>query len=306
VGVAGVFVTVAVLALAGAFLRRSGRAAPALAPRLSSWAINVTLPLGIFAALHVFALTWASLGPALATIGLTLALWGLSEGIGRALGLTGAERACFVLAVTFANTAFLGFPICRAIYGEEGFAAAVLIDQVGAEPLSVVVGSIVASRGASGRASIDWRKELKGLATFPPLVALVLGIAWKGLELSPLPAFVVTPLEFVSSLTVPLVSISLGLSLRMGKAREARVPVAVASALRLVVSPLLAWGVAWACGFPALELRVLTVEFAMPTMMFTLVLALRAGLDAELAAAFVGVSTVASLVSLPVWIALLG
>jgi predicted permease len=132
------------------------------------------------------------------------------------------------------------------------------------------------------------------------------GLAWSALHLPEWPAWLEDVLRFVSRATVPIVMISLGLVVRLGSLRGALRPAVLVLLLRLVAAPLLALGTARITGLSALPTKVLTLEFGMPTMMFTLVLALRYGLDAELAAAFISVTLAGALVTLPAWLAALG
>lgn len=302
-----------VLAVMSAFaggglgLRRLGWATPAAAPRLNAMALNVTVPAGVFLALHVFPVDRSLLGaPALMAL-LTFALWGLAELAGRALRLDARSRAVFVLAVTFGNTAFVGFPVVKAVLGDEGLSHAVLVDQVGAEPLAFTLGAIIAAAGAASVGErARWKRELVALLAFPPLWALGAGLAWSALGWPPLPEGLQVVLRWVSAGTVPLVMVALGLLVRAGALAKVGRAASAMAVLRLVVSPLLALVAARLTGLADLPTKVLTLESGMPTMMFTLVLVTRAGLDAELAAAFITASLLGAVVALPAWVAALG
>ena len=70
------------------------------------------------------------------------------------------------------------------------------------------------------------------------------------------------------------------------------------------MSPAIALAGARLAGLNPLPTQVLVVESAMPTMLFTLVLATRAGLDAERAAACIAASMLAAPLTLPIWVAI--
>jgi hypothetical protein len=303
--IARVLAFIAALTALGVLLRRFGVLSPAHAPKLSRLAIGVTLPAGIFATLHRFALGAEGLVPAVVMFGLTLVLWAIAELAGRALRLEVRERAVFVLTVVFGNTAFLGYPVCRALFGAEGYAQAVLVDQLGAEPLAVLLGAAVSSHAANAGV-VRWGRELQGLVAFPPLLALAAALAWKLGGGPPLPGVLVAALEWVGAATVPIVTIALGLVLRLAPLRAALGTAAVVTVLRLGLSPLLAWGAVRALGLEALASAVTVVEAGMPAMMFTLVLSLRFGLPSELCAGFIALTTLASAATLPVWAVALG
>ena len=301
--VALVLATMAAFTAVGGLLRRYAGVPSAWAPRLNAIALNVTVPLGVFVALHRFPLHFSLLGaPAIMAV-VTLALAALSWFVARAMRLAPGPRALFVNAVTFGNTAFIGFPVVTAALGEAGLAHAVLIDQVGAEPLAYVIGALVASSGRAGQGPSSAWDDLRGLATFPPLWALMLGLAWSALGWPEWPSFVLEPMRVVSMATVPLVMTAMGLVLRGAALRASWRSASVLVLLRAVASPALALGLAWATGLSGLARDVLVLEAAMPAMMFTLVLATRAGLDAELAAAYVAATLVTAPVTLLAWIA---
>lgn len=298
--VARVLLTIAALTGLGGLLRLGGIVSPARAPTLSQVALRVTLPAAIFASLHRFDLGQADLRPAAITFVLTLALWPLAHVTGRLLGLDTRSRALFVMATMFANTAFLGYPVSRALYGEAGFAQAVLIDQLGCEPLAVLVGAVIASHAASG-GHVDWWREVKGLLAFPPLVSLVAAFAWNVAGPGPLPSVAIRALELVGAATVPIVCVALGLVMRPSALRPVPGAAAALFVLRLGVAPALALAGAKVLGLSPLLTAVTVIENGMPTMMFTLVLALRAGLSAELAAAFIAATTIGAAASIPFW-----
>lgn len=288
--------------LAGAFLRRRGLVGPDTAAKLNWFVLALTLPAGIFEALHVFALGAKALKPPAVVAVLTFVLWGLAAAASRLLRLTRGQAAVFQLAVIFANTAYIGFPVIALLYGREGLAQAVLIDQLSAKPLAFTLGAFLAAHGASDAAQpIAWRAELRALLMFPPLLALAAGLLWQFAGLPPLPEPIRAGLRGLSVLTVPLVMIALGFVIRLGALRTALGAALVVVALRLVVSPALALGAGKLLGLEQQALAVTTLESGMPTMIVTLVLALRYRLDVELCAALITVTMIAGCVTLPLW-----
>jgi predicted permease len=300
----GVIALMGGFALAGIVLRWLGWVRPEVSTKLNAIALNLTLPAGIFLTLHTFAISRDALIPPAIFAVLTLVWWGLATMVARRLRLMPASSAVFVLTVVFSNTAFIGFPVVEAVYGATGKAHAVLIDQMGGEPLAFTLGAFLAARGAHESLAIPWRAELRRLLTFPPLLALVAAILWKLVGLPPLPGSFATILKGLSALTVPLVMVALGLVVRAGSLRQSLRLAVIVSVLRLIVAPLSAWAACHALHVPADETRVAILEAGMPVMMFTLVLALRYKLDAELCAALITASLIGSVVTLPIWVLL--
>ena len=113
-------------------------------------------------------------------------------------------------------------------------------------------------------------------------------------------------LRGVGLLTVPLVMVAFGLVLRLGALTHVRKEAFFVGLLRLVVAPLLALVASRLVGLEDWRTSVVTLQAATPTMMFTLVLATRYGLDVERSAGFITATMVASAVTLPLWAAILG
>ena len=139
--------------------------------------------------------------------------------------------------------------------------------------------------------------------TLPPVWGYVLGFAvnFSGVELEPL----VKAAKFMGQATIPIMLFSLGLSIPWGDLKPTR-PVLAAVAVKLAVGPLIVWGLTrLTLGelHPAQNAAIL--EVAMPTMVIAASFADRFNLDVRAAALTASWSSLAFLVTLPAWIALL-
>jgi predicted permease len=303
--IVGVMALMGVFTLVGVFLRTMGWVKPTVSAKLNAIALNVTLPAGIFLALHRFTISRHSLlAPGIYAL-LSLAWWGLAAIVGRKLRLSPSRQAVFILTAVFTNTAFIGYPVTEAVLGEAGKARAVLIDQIAGEPLAFTLGAFIAARGAHESLRVPWHEELRRLLLFPPLLALAFAVIWQLVGWPPVPSPVGTVLSVLSTSTVPIVMVALGLIVRAGSLRESVRQATVLSVLRLFIAPLSAWAVTRALKLPAEEITVTTLEAGMPSMMFTLILTLRYGLDAEFCAALITATLLGSLIALPAWVAAL-
>lgn len=298
-----ILVVMAALTLAGVGLRRwfgSGHAA-----RLNEVALKVTLPAAIFLSVHQLRLDAALLvAPALFFV-TTLLVWAAAEAAGRGLRLDPRAHATFVLSAVFGNIIYIGYPMAAALHGEAGLAQAILVDQVGLEPLAFTLGPLLAARGGAP-GTFSWRTQLLGLLRFPPLLAFAAGLAWNVGGLPPWPSAGQWALRIAGVATVPLVMLAFGLVLRLGALRQVVKEAAGVGVLRLVLAPAMALVAARMLGLEDWRTSVVTLQAATPTMMFTLVLATRFGLDVERSAAFITATMIASAVTLPVWALVLG
>ena len=99
--------------------------------------------------------------------------------------------------------------------------------------------------------------------------------------------------------------ISLGLSLEVGGLKNYLGAASFVSFIRLAVSPVIAILIIYILGLTGLESTVTIIEAGMPSAMLSLVLAASYDLDIKAAAACIFLSTVLSMISLPILIYLL-
>jgi predicted permease len=77
-----------------------------------------------------------------------------------------------ILTGGLANTAFVGFPVLLALYGEEGLKLGVIIDQAGSFLVLSTLGIISASIYSTGTYSL--KKILKNIFTYPSFIAFII------------------------------------------------------------------------------------------------------------------------------------
>lgn len=286
---------------AGYGLRKAGLVRPEAAKDLNAVVFHLTLPALLFLAVYHTPLGWSLLSlPALAWLTVLFGM-GLGWGLGRVLKLPPAAMGALVLGVAYGNTTFLGYPVIEGFYGREHLGYAIFFDQLGNTLAINTIGTYVASR--LGQQEASFGASLKRLLFFPPMWALALGIALHG---TPLPAAAVGLLEKVGAITVPVMMVTLGMSLQFRHWREDLGLVAIAAACRLVAIPLFAWGAAKAIGMPLAYQQAAVMEAAMPTMFYGLTLALLFNLRLTLVVNTIMVTTLLSFVTLPLWRWLLG
>lgn len=234
-------------------------------------------------------------GSAAAGVLLVLALaWLICRTCRMERPVTGA----MMLAASFPNATYLGLPLLERTLGPMGRSIAVQYDLFACTPLLLTVGVAVAERfgrGASG--TPVWR----GLLQVPPLWAAALG---GGLNAAgvPAPEGVLELLRMLGAPVIPLMLLVVGMALRDGLGQRRHLPAAVpVLALQLAVMPLVVWGSAVLLGLEGPRLVGTVLEGAMPSMALGVVLCDRYGLDAGVYAAAMTLTTVASLVTLPLW-----
>jgi malate permease and related proteins len=228
---------------------------------------------------------------------LSLVMAALAWGVARLLGLGPASQAAFVLAVMLMNAANYGIPVNEFAFGDAGREGATLY-YISAAIVANTAGILIASSG-----SMSVGAALAGVVRTPIFGATVLGI---GLNVSgiALPVPLERGLGTVAAATIPIMLLLLGAQLAQIRLEGRLLPILAGSALRLVVSPLVAVALVMVFGFEGTLRDVAIVESAMPTAVFVVVLTERYQTDPALGTAIILVSTLASIVTLSVVLAL--
>lgn len=216
-------------------------------------------------------------------------------------GLKRPTKAAIMLTGMFGNILFMGYPTLTFLYGDQGGSYAGFADVLAGTPLLWTVGVWVATRlGHEGNHGVSlFRTVLK----LPPIWGFVLGFAvnFSGIDIVPL----VKAAKFMGQATIPIMLFALGLSIPWGDLKPCRQTM-LAVAMKLMIGPLIAWGLASLAFGPLADAqKAAIVELAMPTMIMAASFADRFGLDVRAAALTAGWSSVAFMLTLPLWIVFL-
>ena len=201
-----------------------------------------------------------------------------------------------VLAATYGNVTYLGLPVISGVLGEQNGYVAILYDLLAHTPLLLTVGVFVAARYGSGKA-LSAAASLKRVITLPPLWGVAAGI---GARLSgvTVPPVLLDTTVLMGKAVIPIMTFTVGLALDFRDMK--RLPLAApALAIKLLLSPVLAWWIGSRLGLTGDVLKAVTIEGAMPVMVLSLVIADELGLDVPLTATCIAFSTVALFFTMP-------
>ncbi len=208
-----------------------------------------------------------------------------------------------VLAVAFPNVLYLGLPVLEATFGNWSRGVAVQIDLFAMEPVLFTLG--VAAAQAHGHGG-DGIHPVAALAKVPPLWAGLLGALLNVTGVA-MPHWIQGLLGMLASGVIPLMLLSLGLSLSWSQVHRDNLPLVIPAVIaRLLLIPLGAWYLSGPLGLAGSERVAAVLETAMPSMVLGLMLCDRYRLNTGLYAMTVTLSTVFSLVTLPLWLDWLG
>lgn len=298
-----VLLPVLVVVLCGYALRR---AFPLDLRSLNRVSMYVLSPALIFATL---ARTEVSGDEALRLAGMSalfcLAIGALTLLCAAPLRLDRASIAGLLLCTMFMNAGNYGLPTTRFAFGEAGFQRALLFfipQTILAQVLAIPI-----ARLGDG----DWRAGALQVLRMPQIYAALAGVLVRasGLRLADGGADLLSALfrgvALLSDAALPLLLLILGMQLAQGLAVEERRLTALATALRLLASPLLAYALARAFGLGDIALRVVVLEASMPTAVNMVLYSLEFDARPRFVAGTVVVTTVLSLATLTVLLGIL-
>ncbi|MCL2549637.1 MAG: AEC family transporter [Methanimicrococcus sp.] len=211
------------------------------------------------------------------------------------LKLPPKSLAAFILICTCSNTAFMGFPIITGFYGTEGFTRAIFCD-VASLFLVIALATYLGSKVSGQKVNV-----LKQILKFPPAIAwgLSLVLILLGFDMSVVPSFISSVLELLSGIVVPLIMLSLGISLSGKYLKFALIPAVAVTAIQLFVMPVAGILALPLFQFAELDKKVAVIESGMPPAMTPIIYAEIYGFDTKLISAATFLSTTVSLASIP-------
>jgi predicted permease len=289
-----ILIEIALLVATGAVCRRLNVLNETGTQQLSRLVLWITLPVALFVSAAQSDLAdLVTYGPVAFTAGALVPLFGYAIGAltARLLGLGSQQASVVRVNAAFSNTAFVGIPVCTALWGPKGALLAALFDQGLNLPLFTLA-PWGYGQSSNGQA---WRQIL----TAPMVWGMVLGIAWNllGLELW---AWLAKPLGALGSTTAPLSLMLVGAMARRAQV-ETRMAPSLAAYLgtRLILVPAAVLAVMLALGFDGLGAAVTVVMSAMPASVIATVMAEEYGADAALAGTGALLSVLVSLLTIP-------
>lgn len=196
------------------------------------------------------------------------------------------EQRTFLPSMMFTNCGNMGLPLCLLAFGEPGLALA-----IGYFTVSLVLNFILGPAFASGNTNPSQVFKL-------PLVWAVLGALAVKFMGGAVPGWLFTTIELVGDFTIPLMLITLGVSLADIHVRNLWRSLGI-SVLRLGVGFLVGWGVAEVFGYEGITRGVLIIECTMPVAVFNYLFAQLYNNRPEEVAGAVLVSTILSFLTLP-------
>ncbi|MGN1165130.1 MAG: AEC family transporter [Lachnospiraceae bacterium] len=208
------------------------------------------------------------------------------------------KRNIFTYGLIVSNSSFIGLPVVDAIYGTLG----VLYTSFFQIPVRITMWTA----GLSLFTHADRKEAYKKLIKHPCIVAVVIGIILMLLPVK-LPEFVSNTIEGISKCTVPVSMLVIGCMLAGSDIRQLfDRSVLYYCLIRLAVYPALVLLVLKLLRIDNLLCGVMVLLNAMPMANTTAILADKYDSGAKLASQSIFVSTLFSMLTLPIWCLIVG
>lgn len=219
--------------------------------------------------------------------------------IGKLLRLPIITSSAFVLTVIGMNAGNFGLSLNYFAFGEEALAWASIF---------FVTNSLFINSAGVYIATVGKLKPLnalKGLLKVPAVYTIPLAFIVRSIEFE-IPLGIWRPIELLSSAAIPCMLLVLGMQIGNNGFPKRLGLLSLSSALRLVVSPAIAFIFARSLGFTGAAFQAGVTEAAVPTAVITSIIALEFDVDPPFVTGAILVSTLLSPVTLTPLIALLG
>ncbi len=222
-----------------------------------------------------------------------------------ALGRSDGVAAFAGFAAAGFNALAIGLPVMLGLFGSSGSVPAVvatIVFLVALVPLTLtLVGADPEADGGGSGGGTAFASALLTAIKNPIVVATAVGLVLAAVDVT-LPNTVDQSLTVLAGATVVTALVALGMSVELGDIRSGGAEMVSLSAVRMVVSPALALGLAYALGTSDVYAAAFVILFAQPTAKTVFVLSEQTAVFEKPIAGVVALTTLSSLVMLPVWI----
>lgn len=225
--------------------------------------------------------------------------------ISKSLKIQQGRRGIFCTMFAFSNTIFVGLPVNLALFGQES-TPFVLIYYIANTSLFWTIGTFIISRDGGFDSKLFSKETLKRIFS-APLNGFIVAVILIMLNIS-LPKSLMEGFKYLGGLTTPLSMIFIGIVMYSVEFKELKIDKSIVVVMlgRFAFSPLVALGLCLLLPIPTLMKNVFVIQAAMPVMTQTSIVAQAYNGDYKYAAIVTTLSTIGSLVMIPVYMLILG
>ena len=207
-----------------------------------------------------------------------------------------ADEGAIGFALMFGNVGFMGYPIVASIFGHEAVFYAAVLNVVNTFAV-FTIGTIL----ITGKSEVEGSHFQKKVLYSTPMLAAYLTMAIVALEINNIPEVISQPLTMLGNITVPAALLIIGSSMSNLPLRSllGNGSVYATTLMRLVVVPLAMFYLCRTLGFSETVVNINTVVIAMPVATYGTILCLRHEKDASLMTEVTFITTLCSMLTIP-------
>lgn len=228
----------------------------------------------------------------LVSIGLLTVVTIVTKFLRKFLGGDPYERNVNEYSMAIPNLGYMGYPLAGALYGTAGMLDCMMFGL----PMSMYIGTVGYNMLTAGQG----KKPLWKLIFTPSLIGILIGCV-VGIAEIPVPAVLNNIAQSGSNCVAPISMMLTGMAISQFKIKEllCNKKVYFICAIRLVFMPVFVWAIVKLCGL-TFALMPAVLLYAMPCGMNTIVYPKLVEKDCRLGAATVLISTLISMLTIPI------
>jgi predicted permease len=212
------------------------------------------------------------------------------------------SRTMHGMAASMTNTGFVALPVLQAIYGQRAVlpaAIATIFVAVVMFPIAVILLELGRRDAPASRTAP--MVTVKHVVLNPMVLSTVTGMLWSVLDLR-MPGPVTAYFAILADALTPCALFAIGLGLSIDGLRANIGQASLLSAVKLVIMPLIVYGLSMSLGLDPLYTIAAVICAAVPTAKTVYILAGEYRCEEMMVASTVSMTTLASVISLVVWL----
>ncbi|KIL41497.1 transporter [Gordoniibacillus kamchatkensis] len=219
-------------------------------------------------------------------------LFVMTEGVIRVRGLKNGMRTAMRNSIIFYNSANYAIPLNQLVFVGDAFTLSVQIVIMMMQSLIPNTYGIYSVNSEQKDRRLVWRTIL----TMPVIYVIPVAFLLRGFHV-PIPAAIYTPIGYIANAFSATALLTLGVQIGSMKWKLRFSDVLLSNTMRLLVGPLLGFGIVLAFGFHGPLAQALVLSCAVPTSLSSVLLAVEFDNEPEFASQAVFSSTIFSIVT---------
>jgi malate permease and related proteins len=206
--------------------------------------------------------------------------------------------AGFSLGTMLVNSGNYGLPLILFAFGKAGLVYATFYFSITMLLLQTIA-VFIAARGRT-----HTKDAILSVIKMPVLYAVIAGIACNQLNVA-VPEPLSKALDVASGAAIPVMLVVLGIQLSGVKIRKDRMAIGLATFIRLVLVPVIAFPLAYLLHLEGVPKAVCIVQASMPTAVFASIVSVEFDVKPEIVTGVISVSTFLSIITLTILLQIL-